>query len=310
MIEITTKQLRQALAESRLHRVLAVLMDWAAKNGEKDVSNALLIQSGQLSEWEKIKAAGTLSRDELLAQRNRLASSLAYFVDQIPNEGPLSIASDLIEKADEKDRNLVLPPPFNPFLWAIIAGIALILGILWLNHQNTGYFSQTIIVKDKKGNAILQNQGRVLMESTFSLDSFKIEDNGEVKFNLDNKFLGDTVKLRISHPQPYQVTNFGTIYTLKRDKPIQLTVELQHLDKIVGRIVDEKTGAPIDSVRVSLQNIAAFTDSNGWFELNIPPDKQAQFRNIRLDKKGYQSEQFSDVPIHTQQELNWAMKPL
>ena len=119
-----------------------------------------------------------------------------------------------------------------------------------------------------------------MLNSSFGLDSAKIGDNGEASMNLTTNFLDVRVQLYISHPQPYQVVTLDSTYILERNKPITLIVALQNLDKIFGRIVDEKTGNALDSVRVSIQNIETFTDKSGWFELVIPSEKQAQFQKM------------------------------
>lgn len=307
---MTKIQLRDWLSESRTHRVLAALAYLAKNNDDVDLQNAVLLQSAQLSDWQKTKASGTLSQDELTALRNRIHANLMYSIDQLPDDDPLSMPDEIFEKADVQDA--AMPKPVSDIKkWILLGGIlAVILIFSLVKNQMSNTFTQTFLVKDKKGGLILQNQGKIVLNSSFGLDSAKIGDNGEASMNLTTNFIGTPVQLRISHPQPYQVMTLDSTYILERNKPIKLIVALQNLDKIFGRIVDEKTGNALDSVRVSIQNIETFTDKSGWFELVIPTEKQAQFQNIRLEKKGYQPEKFDETPVHTQQELNWGLKPV
>jgi hypothetical protein len=308
---ISKKYLRQWLSESRTHRVLVALAYCAEKSQDAELQNAVLLQEAQWADWKRTRASGTLSQDELTALRNRIHAHLAYSIDELPEEGPLSITPEIFKKADEQDAIMAKSVSnFKNWAWLVGGILAVIVVYALIKNQGGGTFTQTIVVKDKKGELILQNQGKVVLNSTFGLDSAKIGDNGEATMNLTTNFLGTPVQLRISHPQPYQVIAHDSSYIFEKNKPITLIVALQNLDKIFGRILDEENSNALEGVRVSIQNLETLTDKNGWFELTIPIEKQAQFQNIRLEKKGFQSEQFDDTPIHTRQELNWALKSL
>ena len=305
---MTKIQLRDWLSESRTYRVLAALAYLAKNNDDADLQNAVLLQSAQLSDWQKAKASGTLSQDELTALRNRIHANLMYSIDQLPDGGPLSIPSGIFEKADAQDG--AMPKPVSDFKkWILLSGgvLAVLLIFLLVKNQMSSTFTQTILVKDKKGDLILQNQGKVVLSSAFGLDSAKIGDNGEALFNLSANKVGEKVRLSISHELPYQVLDLNQTYALHRNQPINLVVTLGNLDKLEGEIIDATTEKPLDSVRVSIKNIATYTDKNGWFKLNIPASEREPVHRVVLDKEGYNRLPFDNVPIVLGKQLRFSM---
>lgn len=306
---ITKKQLYDWLSESRPHRVLVALAYFAKMGDDVALQNAVLLQTAQLSDWQKTKASGTLSQSELIALRNRIHESLMYSINQLPDNSPLSMPPEWFKKADEQDAVMAkLVPNSNKWMWLSGGGLAVILIFFWAKNQMSSTFTQTILVKDKKGGLILQNQGKIVLSSAFGLDSAKIGDNGEALFNLQSNFIGESVKMQIRHEQPYQVVNLDSTYILERNKPVNLVVSLGNLDKLEGEIIDELTEIPMDSVRVSIKNIETFTNKNGWFRLEIPSSERAAIHRVALYKKGYKRETFEQVPIVLGKELKWAMQ--
>jgi Effector-associated domain 11 len=305
---ITKKELAAWQADGKMHRVVAVLLFAAEELKDAELKNAVLLQAAQLSDWQSAQANGTTSRDELAAQRNRIHEALLYWIDTLPENTPLSISTEILAKTDEKDRFLVQKA--KSWWLPMAGGLAVLVAVFVLLRQDDGdRFTQNIIVKNAKGDKILENQGKVVVSSKFGLDSAKIGDNGQAMVNLSKDLAGQSVELRISHPQPYQIVGTKT-YVLEKNKPIELTVALQNLDKISGRIKDEKTGLGLEGVRVSIQNVVVMTDNSGWFELMIPADKQKMFQNIFLEKKGYQSETLNEIPSSTLPATNKAIVPL
>jgi Effector-associated domain 11 len=305
---VTKTQLRQWLREGRTNRVITALVNGVKEDEYKAFQDAILMQSAQWQDWQNEKASATLSQDELTAKRNRIHANLIHWIGALPNDTPLSILTELLEKADEQDQ-LVPFPKTNKGLWVAVGLVVLGVGIWFLKDAFSGTFTQTIIVRDAKNEVILNNQGKVILESRFKLDSAQIGTNGEALFNLPSNYVGETIKMRISHEQAYQALSLDSVYKIGKNKPLQLTIELRNLDKLVGEIIDANTEQPLDSVRVSIQDIETYTNRNGWFKLDIPMDKRAAFHRVALDKKGFHRETFDQVPIMVGKELRWAMRP-
>lgn len=172
-------------------------------------------------------------------------------------------------------------------------------------------FTFTVFVHGQKGeeDKILRNQGEVCVYLNSMPDKVKIDEDGRATFTeISPTFLNTKVRISVQHPQPYQSTNPDSLYELKKNGVVFLQVGLFGMDKIFGEVLDYKTGRFLDSVRVSILDVETFTNSNGWFELHIPADKQSKFQRVSFDKKGYEREVYDSVPVHTKQPFSIAMK--
>jgi hypothetical protein len=177
--------------------------------------------------------------------------------------------------------------------------------------NNPDSFSVTVLVHGKKGknDRVLSNQGKVVMDFGTTREEEEINKEGEATFKeIPIKFLGEKALINLIHPQPYFLTDIDSMYTLEKNKAIYLEAELVGMDKIQGRVLDYKTESPIDSVRVSYQNAITLTDKYGWFELNIPVDKQAKFIRVNFYKKGYAMENLDSIIPHTKKEIGFYLK--
>jgi hypothetical protein len=172
-------------------------------------------------------------------------------------------------------------------------------------------FTLTVFVHGKAGleDKILKGQGMVCVYLNSRPEKVKIDDDGKATFTeISPTFLNSKVRITIDHPQPYQSTHSDSLYELKKNGVVYLETELFGMDKIFGEVLDYKTGQFLDSVRVSVLNVQTYTNNNGWFELNIPADKQSKFQRVSFDKKGYVREVYDSVPVHTKQPFSLTMK--
>lgn len=179
------------------------------------------------------------------------------------------------------------------------------------NGRNIDSFSVTVLVHGKGGkdDRILRSQGKAFLDIGATRVEASINEKGEATFKeLPIGYLGEKALIGIDHPQPYFPVERGREYTLERGRAIYLEVELKGMDKLRGRVLDHQTEGPLDSVRVSYQNIAVYTDKFGWYELNIPPDKQAKFIRLNFYKDGYQMEDVDSIAPHIQQEAGIYLK--
>ena len=121
-------------------------------------------------------------------------------------------------------------------------------------------------------------------------------------------FKGKRVPIRLEHPQPYRATHPDSLYLLEPNAAIYLEIALEGTNRIFGKVMDFKTEQWLDSVRVSVENIATYTDQFGWFELFIPEAKQRKFQRVSFFKKGYEIDELDSIPVHTQQEINISLQ--
>jgi len=174
-------------------------------------------------------------------------------------------------------------------------------------------FDLTVFVHGKGGleDKILKDQGLVCVYLNSKPEKVQIDGDGKATFTeISPTFLNSKVRITIEHPQPYQSTHPDSLYELKKNAVVYLETALMGTDKIFGEVLDYKTRQFIDSVRVSIFDIETYTNANGWFELQIPADKQLKFQRVSFDKKGYERVVFDSVPVHTRQQMSLTMKRL
>ncbi len=154
----------------------------------------------------------------------------------------------------------------------------------------------------------MSGQGKVVLDFGTTREEEPINQEGEATFKeLPSKFIGKEVHVSIHHPQPYFPTLRDTIYKLEKGKSIYLEIELTGIHNIKGTILDFETEKPLDSVRVSVQNIAAYTDNYGWFKLDIPSELQAKFLRVHFYKESYRMETIDSIAPHTKQEIELSL---
>ena len=82
------------------------------------------------------------------------------------------------------------------------------------------------------------------------------------------------------------------------DRVFTLKVERNHAyATLFGYVKDENTNAPIEGAIISVQKIKVNTDKNGYFILNIPPERQRKQQRIRASKVGYKDYNRLNEPV-------------
>jgi hypothetical protein len=115
-----------------------------------------------------------------------------------------------------------------------------------------------------------------------------INSSGVAEFkNIPQNILNDSIKLTIEL-QGWQFTNQqNSIKKMVLNEMTEIVVERDEtFRKIIGSITNEKF-QPIENVIVSVENIVAHTDTNGWFEINIPEQQFKPEYILKAKKKGY-----------------------
>jgi hypothetical protein len=212
-------------------------------------------------------------------------------------------------------------PKTNRIRLYIIALIGVILlGLIGLglfkNHLAQQPFNFKVNVHGKAGkqDLILKEQGMVVLRLPEGYPPLKqkINENGEALFEkVDAELLDNTIEIYIEHNQPYQSIVPDSLYELKREGSINLTVQLNNLHQLTGKIIDFKTEQGLDGVRISVHpKVFTYTNEFGEFILEIPELYQKKYQQVNLDKIGYQSDTFNKIAIHTQNRFEYALKPL
>ena len=197
-------------------------------------------------------------------------------------------------------------------VWLGLLGVVLI-GLWLLSEKTTARtFNFTVYVHGKGGkqDKILRGDGStVRLYFNSNPEKKPIDTDGRAIFTeISPTFLNKKVRIDIDHPQHYQTTHSDSLFLLTDNGVVYLETALLGTDKIVGKVMDEKTEDYLQGVRVSVYDVETFTDKNGYFELTIPEGKQQKFQRVSLEKKGYINEWQDSIPVHTQQLMIFPMR--
>ena len=233
---------------------------------------------------------------------------------------------------DKKLSYNYLPPPEYPEhrqkkWWGYVVGLGVVISILGGIAEFSGCnlkdlffgsgaddtFTVTVFVHGQKGidDRILKNQGQVMLGLHGNEMACSVNEKGEATFKgIPMSFKGKRVPIRIDHPQPYRATRPDSLYLLKPSGAIYVEVALEGTNRLFGKVTDFDTKQWLDSVRVSIENVATYTDQYGWFELLIPENKQRKFQRVSFYKKGYKIVELDSIPVHTQKEVKPSLRKI
>ncbi|RKN79790.1 patatin-like phospholipase family protein [Ulvibacterium marinum] len=265
-----------------------------------DIEKEFLLEAGRLASLKFLIKKGKINKND---QRLKDFENRKINLEQTRQK--------LNNKVSKKKNQI------KTFFWAsiILSTIGILFWSLMLGNSKKesedGSFSITVFVhgKDGKDDLILKNEGSVVLDFGNTRESERVNGEGESTFKeIPIKYLGHKAHLFIEHPQPYVSANPDSSYILVKNKPLYLEVFLRGINKISGRVWDFKTENVIDSVRVSVQNVATYTDEFGWFDLEIPPGKQSKFLKVNFFKEGFIMEDIDSIAPHTGQPIEISLK--
>ncbi len=316
------KKLQQLIAEGTTKQAIQLLLS----NTEKlDEHKEVLLQSSRYETYEKNKDIGVLSFDEANIRLAKINNALLNIIEKLPDEENVSKTQNEAKLSTINKQTTNMGNGKKTSIWKIV-GAALVATITVLASiaEFSGYsvkdvlfgnepdsFSVTVLVHGKKGkdDKVLKNQGKVFLDIGGDRKEEAINAQGEATFKeLPKGYANQMSLISIDHPQPYFPVHRDKEYKLTSNKVIYLEVALQGLNKIKGRIIDATTENNLDSVRVSIENVATYTNEFGWFELEIPINIQAKFVSVNFFKEGYTMEDLDSIAPHTKQQIEIALK--
>lgn len=321
------EQIRQLIADGKTSRAIQALRQASSQLEDQDLQDETLIIAARYETYAREKRLGTNSAEEQRLALAQINHALLGILAQLPEsskalEEPYADSSPSADASRDTKRASIFARR-NYWQWVVAASI--VIGILAGIAGFSGYslkdlfsgsgaddtFTVTVFVHGKKGTdeRILKNQGQVMLGLRTNEMPGSINEKGEATFKeIPRSFKDKEVRIRIEHPQPYRATRPDSLYRLEPNAAIYVEVALEGMNRLFGRVMDFETEQWLDSVRVSVENIATFTDQYGWFELFIPEDKQRKFQRVSFYKAGYQTEDLDSIPVHTQQQIGISLK--
>jgi Effector-associated domain 11 len=290
-------QLKQQIADGKTNQTIESLLTLTTAT---DLYDEVVLQSSRFKQLMREKHQNTMDGDTMRIELAKINHALLDIIDRL-------------DKAEKQPTGLFDWFQANRKLAFGLIGIvvAAIIGMVALS-MNGRTFNFTVYVHGKGGkeDKILRGDGStVRLYLNSNPEKQPIDKDGRAIFTeISPTFLNKKVRIDIDHPQHYQSTHPDSLFLLTDNGVIYLETALLGMDKIVGKVMDEKTEDYIEGVRVSVYNVETFTDKNGYFELIIPEAKQQKFQRLSFEKKGYVNDWQDSIPVHTQQIMVFPMR--
>jgi len=208
--------------------------------------------------------------------------------------------------------------------WSYITAAAVFIGMLgsaaeFLNFinffpnnpsSNSGN-TVTVLVHGPRGkdDLVLPNRGIVYLIYGDAKVPEQINNEGEATFKqVSKEFFNKNTQVEIlfQDPQggPYRTSHPDSLYSLTKGQYVSLQVESVEVDQVTGIIKDSKTENPIANVEIRIHaGLSTKTNEYGEFTLGIPEQERRPFVNIRVYKKGYESNEVVDYSKSNEVDL-------
>lgn len=311
----TTKhiqQLKAKIASDDLDLLIKVLLK--DTGFDANLHNQVLMTANRFQEYEHRRIHNLDNTQALNQERAQITQALLYVIDQLP-------VDDKIERVTSSHPlNTATTQGFSWTKWtgindvkswiAVLAGLASILTFYFKfsgqGTESVQFKGVSVTVEDKEKNLIpvLFRTANVFMEVEGGETKHQlIDEQGKAAFQ--NVKIGDKVKLRLDFTEPYRPLNRDSLYTILADGKITLTVGLQYLDSIFGRVIWREQ--PLEGVIVAVGDVRATTNDLGQYSLHIPEKAQRKEQEVIFKKAGFKMSIKKAFP-QTNEPLNIVME--
>lgn len=310
------QQLAQLVQEGRIADALAGLLAQDLPPSIRQEAQAIRARHQHLRSKRRL---GILQFSEDTITQNQISASLLELI-QFPADQPFPAEQSIDTRI-----------PLRALWWKRISAAALLIGMLAALTTILVNFDRlfgkpgadpdlntvTVLVHGESGpeERILPGRGNVTLLYGDALVTKQTNNEGEATFKrIDDVFFQPEARVQVlfqdPKEEPYRAIVRDSLYRLVRGEMVMLPVHLEGLDLLRGTVTDFDTGAPLDSVRVSVLGTAVYSNAFGEFVLHIPKADQRQFQTVRATKVGYAAWLQHDVPVQTRQSNDFSMKPL
>ena len=136
----------------------------------------------------------------------------------------------------------------------------------------------------------LDGKGTVLLTLGDKIERAAINRQGEAIFKgILPQYNGKQVSIHIADTEGEPYFFPDTLITIQKNNITKVQVLLHGLEKLQGMIIDNISGEGIPDVLVTIADISASTNAQGFFSLEIPIEKQQTEQKIVISKVGYES---------------------
>jgi len=187
------------------------------------------------------------------------------------------------------------------FTYIIIPILAISVAyLLYWNWVNQQPLSLTVQIQNINQNPELPfEKGKVILRYADKTEVIEIKGLKDITFkaipsNLRNEKINFT----------FEAQGFEKIDTLflLSDNSFSLLIKRDDTYAKITGFIKDNAGNPLEKVSISTLDLKVFTDKRGYFELQIPFEKQRKKQRISIFKEGYKAQDF-ETPVIKEEEL-------
>lgn len=304
------QKLRYLISEGKTKEALAELLKCTTPG--TNLHNRVLQLSASYADYEKKYLYEEETSEELGVDLNKIRKQAIAIINELENDNQ--------KKGEEPEGNEIRSSVSTTFLtqkrlaWlggsvvfliGVLANLTTILDWVGIKPINDEEISNvTVFVEDKNHDLVLKKQGYVLMDvEGGEAKKEEIDEKGTASFK--NVKIGDKVHLKVDFSEPYRPLNPDSVYTVPKDGRIRLTVGLQNLEKVFGRVL--YGDRELAGVIVAVGNLRDTTDDLGRYEISIPETAQRKEQEVFFKANGFKSITKTAFP-QTNKSLNVVME--
>jgi hypothetical protein len=151
-------------------------------------------------------------------------------------------------------------------------------------------FDFTIFVRDGAGKTVLKDEGSIQITLDNDPRKERIDRFGAADFKgIPPKFMNREIPVElIVKGWRFAAGKISTNIKLTGNSGTLAIERDDSLARLTGTVTDGR-GNFIAGARIVIEDLVTITDQNGWFKLEIPPDRQKEKQLLSVQKDGYQS---------------------
>ncbi len=157
-------QLKTHISEGKTRDVVEILRRQTANFQDKEALNEVIQTAARFEDFERTRRLNHFSHEEAQRTLSQINFTLIQIIDRLPDDAALWEQVSPPQYGTHKP--IGNKRKYNSTLIFGLIGLFALAFIVWRNGQTKPQtFSQTILVQDKNGDPILDNQGKVILRS-------------------------------------------------------------------------------------------------------------------------------------------------
>lgn len=274
--------LQNLLAEGKTKQVIAELMQ--LHTIDTDLKAEIVQLSARYAEYERQKRMDLEAPSVLGIELNKINHALLSVIGQSGNSSTPSVSSHYFTT-----KRLIWFGGGVVALIGLLANLATVLDYLGVKSKDEGMIKNVSVSVENKERDLIPVLSKaayiIMMVDGGDVKKELIDDKGKASFQ--NVKVGDKVRLKVDFSEPYRPLNADSLYTIPSDGRLTLTVGLQNLGQVFGRVLWRDQ--PLEGVLVAVGDLRDTTNDLGRYSIQIPETEQRKEQEVIFKKMSYKT---------------------